>query len=78
MNPARLGHRRADMVTFLSQWAWQVAFQHIRARGVPRLFAFPCPYRTRLEGAVLKGKGVVARVRDIILIDRAREFVGLR
>ena len=55
----------------------RAVFQHIRARGVPGLFAFHCPnggYRTRLEGAVLKGMGVVAGVPDIILIDRARVY----
>jgi hypothetical protein len=55
----------------------RAVFQHIRARGVPGLFAFHPPnggYRTRLEGAVLKGMGVVAGVPDIILIDRAKVY----
>jgi hypothetical protein len=55
----------------------RAVFQHIRARGVPGLFAFhPANggYRTRIEGAVLKGLGVVAGVPDLILIDRARVY----
>lgn len=52
-------------------------FQHIAARGVPGLFAFhPANggWRTRTEGAILKGAGVVAGVPDIILINAGRVF----
>jgi hypothetical protein len=47
------------------------------ARGVSGLFAFHVPnggWRTRTEGAILKGAGVVAGVPDIILINAGRTY----
>jgi len=73
----RRGFRWRNEFNRAEQQIQRAVFQHIRARGVPGLFAFHCPnggYRTRLEGAVLKGMGVVAGVPDIILIDRAKVY----
>lgn len=51
----------------------QAVFAHIRARGMPGVFAFhPANggYRTKAEGGILKSMGVVAGVPDIIAINR--------
>jgi hypothetical protein len=64
-------------LTRTEQQIQRAVVQHIRARGVPGLFAFHVPnggYRTRLEGAVLKGMGVVAGVPDLILLHAGRTF----
>lgn len=49
----------------------RAVLQHIKARGVPNLFAFHVPsggYRRKTEAAIFKGLGVVAGVPDLILI----------
>lgn len=49
----------------------RAVFAHLRARGVPGVFAFhPANggYRKRTEAAILKGLGVVAGVPDVIVI----------
>lgn len=51
----------------------QAVFQHIRARGMPGVFAFhPANggYRTKAEGGILKSMGVVAGTPDVIVINR--------
>lgn len=55
----------------------RAVFQHIRARGVPGLFAFHVPnggYRRPREAAILQGLGVVAGVTDVIAIHQGRVF----
>jgi len=50
---------------------------HIRARGVPGLFAFhPANggWRSKIEAAILKGQGVVPGVPDVILIHDGRTY----
>lgn len=46
-------------------------FEHIRLRRQPGVFAFHPPnggWRTKVEGAILQGLGVVAGVPDIIIL----------
>jgi hypothetical protein len=55
----------------------RAVFQHIRARGVPGLFAFHVPnggYRRPREAAILQGLGVLAGVTDVIAIHEGRVF----
>ena len=55
----------------------RAVFAHIRARGVPGLFAFhPANggYRRPHEAAILKGLGVTAGVPDVVLIHKGRAF----
>lgn len=55
----------------------RAVFQHIKARGVPGLFAFhPANggYRKPKEAAIFKGLGVVAGVPDVILIRGGQVF----
>ena len=55
----------------------RAVFAHIRARGVPGLFAFhPANggYRRPHEAAILQGLGLVAGVPDVILIHKGRAF----
>jgi len=55
----------------------RAVFQHIAARGTPKLFAFAVPnggYRRRIEAAVLKGMGLRPGVPDIIAIHEGRCF----
>lgn len=55
----------------------RAVFQHIRARGVPGLFAFAVPnggLRSKNEAAIMKGLGVRAGVPDIFLIHASRCF----
>jgi hypothetical protein len=53
----------------------RAVFDHIRARGVPGLFAFhPANggYRRPVEAKILKGMGLRAGVPDVILIHEGR------
>jgi len=55
----------------------RAVFQHLRARGVPNLFAFHPPnggYRKPAEAAIMKGMGVVAGTPDIIAICQGRVY----
>jgi len=52
-------------------------FQHLRARGAPGVFAFhPANggFRTPVEGAILKGLGVVPGTPDVIAIHQGRVY----
>lgn len=52
-------------------------FKHIRSRSMPGVFAFHCPNgggRSKIEGAIFKGLGVVAGVPDIIAINRGAVY----
>ena len=53
----------------------RAVFQHLRARGAPKVFAFhPANggYRKPVEAAILKSLGVVAGVPDVIAIHNGR------
>ena len=55
----------------------RAVFQHIKARGASRMFAFhPANggYRKPVEAAILKGLGVVAGTPDIIAIRGGRTY----
>lgn len=55
----------------------QAVFAHIRARGVPGVFAFHPANggkRTKAEAGIFKSMGVVAGVPDIIAIDCGRVY----
>ena len=55
----------------------RAVIEHLRWRGVPNSFAFhPANggWRTAVEGAILKGMGVVAGVPDIIIIHAGKVF----
>ena len=55
----------------------RAVFQHIRHRGAGGLVAFHVPNggaRRPVEGAILKGLGVVAGAADVILLHRGRAF----
>jgi hypothetical protein len=55
----------------------QAVFAHIRARGMPGVFAFAVPnggYRRPHEAAILKGLGVTPGVPDIIVIHKGHVY----
>jgi hypothetical protein len=55
----------------------RAVFAHLRARGAPGLFAFhPANggYRRPIEGAILKGLGVVAGTPDVFAVHEGRCF----
>jgi hypothetical protein len=55
----------------------RAVFEHLRIRPAAGVFAFHCPnggYRRPIEGAILKGLGVVAGVPDIIAIKDGRTY----
>jgi hypothetical protein len=55
----------------------RAVFAHIAARAVPGVFAFhPANggFRTRVEGAILKGCGVVPGTPDIIIICKGQTY----
>ena len=55
----------------------RAVFDHIRARGVPGLFAFHVPnggYRRPVEAAIMSGLGVEPGVPDVICIHRGKVF----
>jgi hypothetical protein len=55
----------------------RAVFAHLRARGVPGLFAFHVPnggYRRKVEAAIMKGLRVMSGVPDIIAIHRGQVF----
>jgi hypothetical protein len=55
----------------------RTAIEHLRWRGVPNSFAFHVPnggWRTAVEGAILKGMGVVPGVPDVIIINNGKVF----
>jgi hypothetical protein len=55
----------------------RAVFEHLRIRPAAGVFAFHCPNggaRRPIEGAILKGLGVVAGVPDVIAIKDGRTF----
>ena len=66
------------MKPVISEQAIQKAVvAHLRARGVPGLFAFHVPnggYRRPHEAAIFAGLGVVPGVPDLILIDQGKTY----
>jgi hypothetical protein len=53
----------------------RAVFQHIRARGAPNLFAFhPANggWRSKTEGAIFKGLGVIAGTPDLFAVHQGR------
>jgi hypothetical protein len=55
----------------------RAVFQHIEARAMPGVFAFHVPnggWRSRVEGAILKGMGVRAGVPDVIAIKDGKVY----
>jgi hypothetical protein len=64
-------HRRRSSEATIQR----AVFAHLRARGIPNLFAFhPANggYRRPTEAAILKGLGVVAGTPDIVAIYQGR------
>ena len=55
----------------------RAVFAHFAARSMPGVFAFHVPnggWRSRVEGAILKGMGVRAGVPDVIAIREGRVY----
>ena len=57
----------------------RAVFQHLTIRAAPGTYAFHSPnggWRSRVEGAVLKGMGVKAGVPDIIAVKGGKCYLS--
>ena len=55
----------------------RAVIQHLHARGIPNSFAYAVPnggWRTAIEGAILKGQGVVPGVPDLAIVAGGRAY----
>jgi hypothetical protein len=73
MQPNMPRRKRANPEAIIQR----AVFQHIRYRGVPNMVAFHCPnggWRTAVEGAILKGLGVMPGIPDVIALHNGKLY----
>jgi hypothetical protein len=65
----------ASLVKRLEQQIQKAVVEHLRVRAAPNTFFFHVPnggWRTRTEGAILKGMGVMPGTPDLFLVFQGR------